>query len=151
MDLNFYYGALGRSDLLISEKKLTEPIGHVEFVADNTGYYSICVKQSKIEQNPTRLKLTINYGFDNEYYEKLLKTEGIDALNLEIRKLNDMISMTLNEADYQKHKEVDYHEQTEEMNSATLWWPMLQIGILVITGVFQVQYLKYFFKANKVI
>lgn len=41
-------------------------------------------------------------------------------------------------ADYQKHKEVDYHEETEGMNTAALWWPMLQIAILVLTGVFQV-------------
>jgi len=59
--------------------------------------------------------------------------------------------MTLNEADYQKHKEVDHHAETESMNVATLWWPMLQIGILVITAVCQVQHLKGFFKANKFI
>jgi hypothetical protein len=130
---------------------LKDAIGHVEFIADNGGYYSLCVKQANVYDNPTRLKLAINYGYDNEYYEKLLEKQGFDAVNMEVHKLNDMVTLTLNEADYQKHKEVDYHDQTEEMNSAALWWPMLQIGILIITGIFQVQYLKYFFKANKLI
>ncbi len=151
IELTFHYGALSLPDLVITEKKLTDPIGHVEFIADNSGFYSICVKQLSLYDHPTRLKLAINYGYDNEYYEKLSKKHGFDALNMEVHKLNDLVVMTLNEADYQKHKEVDYHMQTEEMNSAALWWPMLQIGILIITGVFQVQYLKFFFKSNKLI
>eukprot|EP01035_Chromulina_nebulosa_P017177 gene17177-22693_t len=59
--------------------------------------------------------------------------------------------MTINEADYQKHKEVEYHTQTEAMNKAVLWWPIFQIGILVLTGIIQVQNLKLFFKNNKLI
>jgi len=151
INLSFYYGALAMHDLLISEKNLLDAIGHVEFVADNDGFYSICVKQLTPQEHPTRLKLQINYGYDNEYYEELSKKHGFDAINMEVHKLNDIVSMTLSEADYQKHKEVDYHEETEEMNSATLWWPMLQIGILIVTGIFQVQYLKYFFKSHKLI
>jgi hypothetical protein len=45
----------------------------------------------------------------------------------QVHKLNDMMTMTLNEADYQKHKEVEYHTQTERMNMAALWWPMAQV------------------------
>ena len=125
----------------------------MDFTADNDGYYSICVAQSVAVpvEHPTRLKLAINYGYDNEYYEKLLKEHNFDAVNMEVHKLNDMMTMTLNEADFQKHKEVDYHLETEKMDNATLWWPMLQIGILVMTGIFQVQHLKSFFKSNKLI
>jgi hypothetical protein len=34
----------------------------------------------------------------------------------------------LNEADYQKHKEIDYHEQTASMNQAAMWFPMIQVS-----------------------
>lgn len=176
VEFNLYYGALAVQDLHISHKTLSDPVGHVDFTADNDGYYSICVEQSKTlkTDHPTRLKLSINYGYDNEYYEKLLKEHNFDAVNMEVHKLNDMMTMTLNEADFQKHKEVDYHSETEKMDNATLWWPMLQIGILVMTGIFQVrfltnisptllyfihcwfcvlkvQHLKSFFKSNKLI
>ena len=33
----------------------------------------------------------------------------------------------LNEADYQKHKEIEYHEQTVAMNQAAMWFPMIQV------------------------
>lgn len=151
INLSLHYGALALKDLLITEKKLVDAIGHVEFIADNSGFYSICMSQSESYEHPSRVKLTINYGYDSEYYEELSKKHGFDAVKMEIHKLNDMMTMTLNEADYQKHKEVEYHAETEEMDSAALWWPMLQIGILAITGIFQVQYLKFFFKSNKLI
>lgn len=92
------------------EKTLTEAVGHVDFVADNDGFFSICVVQNaesvENEGHPVRFKLSINYGYDNEYYEKLGKEQNFDMLNLEVHKLNDLMTMTLNEADYQKHKEV---------------------------------------------
>ena len=52
------------------------------------------------------MKLVINYGYDSEYYEKLAKKEHFEAINMEVHKLNDMMTFILNEADYQKHKEV---------------------------------------------
>lgn len=38
----------------------------------------------------------------------------------------------LNEADYQKHKEIEYHEQTVAMNQAAMWFPMIQVGLATI-------------------
>mmetsp|Transcript_12194 Transcript_12194/g.19863 ORF Transcript_12194/g.19863 Transcript_12194/m.19863 type:complete len:122 (+) Transcript_12194:323-688(+) len=96
-----------------------------------------------------RLDLSIDFGHDKEYYDELVKEQKFDPLNLEVRKINDEMHLILNEADYQKHKEIDYHEQTVAMNQAAMWFPMIQIGILIVAAVFQVRHLKYFFKANK--
>ena len=71
--------------------------------------------------------MKILYGFDSEHYEKLIKDHNFDAVNLQVHKLNDLLTMTLNEADFQKHKEVDYHYDTEKMNNAALWWPVVQV------------------------
>lgn len=134
-------------------KVLSKATGHVDHTLDNDGNYLVCLRQTSetISKHPTRFKLSIDYGFDDEYYEKLSREQNFDVLNMEVHKLNDLMMMTLNEADYQKHKEVDFHEETERMDTAALWWPMLQIGILVITGVCQVQHLKGFFKRHKLI
>jgi hypothetical protein len=154
---SLYYGSLAVEELLIMRKEFHRATGHVDFISDNDGAYSVCVQQLRAtypegQSNiPTRMRLSIIYGYDTEYYEKLQQKEHFEAINMEVHKLNDMMSMTLNEADYQKHKEVEYHEQTERMNTAALWWPMAQIGILVVMGVFQVQHLKSFFKNHKII
>ena len=178
---DLYYGSKEDREAVIFHKTLRDASGHIDFVTDNEGDYFLCIQQAsprpvaekhhshkkagdgdpsqdskklvtaEVIRHPTRFRLAINYGYDSEYYEKLGKKEDFDTVNLDLRRLNDMLDMTLNEADYQKHKEVDYHSETESMNVATLWWPMLQIGILVITGICQVQHLKGFFKNNKLI
>jgi hypothetical protein len=50
-----------------------------------------------------------------------------------------------------QNKEVEYHQETEVRHSAAHWWPMIQLVILIITGIIQVNYLKTFFKKNKLI
>ena len=97
------------------------------------------------------MKLSINYGYDNEYYEKIAKQEDYDPMIMEVHKLNDMITLALNEAAYQKNKEMSYHAETERINNSLVWWPMLQILILLVAGFFQVDLLKRFFKSNKLI
>ena len=151
--LSLYYGQLAFPDMKIKELTITEKgTDHLDFVADNDGYYSICLQQKDPSRtNQSRFKLIINYGYDSEYYEKLSNEQHFDQINMEVHRLNDQMTMILNEADFQKHKEIQYHQETERMNSAALWWPMVQIGILVATGVFQVQNLKRFFKNNKLI
>lgn len=157
VSFSLYYGSLAVEELLIMRKEFHRATGHVDFISDNDGAYSVCAQQLRATYPdgqtsiPTRMRLSIIYGYDTEYYEKLQQKEHFEAVNMEVHKLNDMMSMTLNEADYQKHKEVEYHEQTERMNTAALWWPMAQIGILVVMGVFQVQHLKNFFKNHKII
>eukprot|EP01032_Pedospumella_encystans_P009565 gene9565-11248_t len=149
---DLYYGALATQDQQIMHKVFTEPSGHIDFVADNDGFYSYCLQLPPTAGEPAvRFEMVLNYGFDSDYYEKLAKKYDYDAVNLQVHKLNDMLTLTLNEADYQKHKEVEYHDVTEKMNNATLWWPVLQIIILILAGVYQVQHLKSFFKQNKLI
>lgn len=147
--LSLYAGSLALSEHLLKAVKNLESIGHVDFTADSDGSYSICFDLAG--DSPIRMQLQINYGYDSEYYEKISKEQNFDKINMEVHKLNDHMTMILNEADYQKHKEIHYHKQTEQMNSAALWWPMVQIGILVLVGVFQVSHLKNFFKNTKLV
>jgi hypothetical protein len=123
---DLYYGTNPDPAVQIMHKILTEKVGHIDFTADNDGVFSYCLSQNSGDL-PTRTKMLINYGFDSEHYEKLIKEHNFDAINLQVHKLNDLLTMTLNEADFQKHKEVDYHDETERMNNAALWWPVVQV------------------------
>ena len=150
--LSLYYGQLALPDMKIKDISVTtKGSDHLDFVADNDGYYSICLVKNGGGEERARFSLQINYGYDSEYYEKLSNEQHFDQINMEVHRLNDQMTMILNEADFQKHKEIQFHLETEKMNSAALWWPMVQIGILVATGIFQVQNLKRFFKSNKLI
>jgi hypothetical protein len=66
-------------------------------------------------------------------------------------RLTDELAQILNEVDYMKEKEVVFHDMTEKMEKNAEYWPMLQILILLATGVFQVKHLKRFFQDQKML
>jgi len=155
---DMYYGRVADEKMSIMHEKLSNPAGSIEYVTDVDGYHVYCVSQphnpgkpAEKQDVPARFKVLVYYGYGETHYQKIAKEQEFDAVNLDIRKLNDMLDLAINEADYQKYKELEYHDETETMNAATLWWPVAQIGILVLIGVFQVRHLKQFFKTNKLI
>jgi hypothetical protein len=40
-----------------------------------------------------RLELSIDFGHDAEYYEKLSKDQSFEPINLEMRKINDDMNL----------------------------------------------------------
>ena len=85
------------------------------------------MRQLQSDDKTTRFKMLVSYGFDDEHYDKLTEEEDNDFVNVETKRVNDLLMMTINEADYQKHKEIKFHVQTEVMNRTVLWWPMIQV------------------------
>ena len=158
VSFKMYYGAVADSKMSIMNEQLSNPAGSIEYVTDVDGDHLYCMSKPVnpddppgTQNVPVRFKILVNYGYGDAHYQKIAKEQEFDAVNLDIRKLNDMMDLAIMEADYQKYKEMEYHEDTEKMNAATLWWPVAQIGILVLIGVFQVRHLKSFFKTNKLI
>lgn len=94
---------------------------------ETSSFFTYCLRQLQSDDTSTRFKILISYGFDDEHYEELSKDKNFDIVNTETHKINDLLLMTINEGDYQKHKEVKFHAQTEAMNRTVLWWPMIQV------------------------
>lgn len=46
VDFSLFYGTLALPQLQIMNSTLTKPVGHVDYTADNSGAYSVCVQQS---------------------------------------------------------------------------------------------------------
>ena len=111
---DLYYGSKEDREAVIFHKTLRDASGHIDFVTDNEGDYLLCVQQAsprpaaekhggaaaagaakkvtaEVVRHPTRFRLAINYGYDSEYYEKLGKKENFDTINLDVRRLNDML------------------------------------------------------------
>ena len=133
VEFTLYYGSQAASNQLILSKKLHK-IGHIDFITDNDGPFALCVaamgEKGEINASPVRLSLTISYGHDEEYYAKIAKEEAYDPMNMEVHKLSDQINFALNEAGYQREKEIKYHQETERINSSLIWWPMVQVFYL---------------------
>lgn len=151
VELSLHYGILGSEDLLIQAQEVTSELAHIDYTTDNDGYYCVCLKSLEKNKRASRVHLFMNYGYDSDYYRILAEEQHFDDINLDVHILNDQMNLILREADYQKHKEVDFHTKTEEMDSSSIWWPIIQVTILVVTAILQAHYMKAFFKSNKLI
>lgn len=161
---DLYYGENIDPNLKIMHINLIKNSkNHIDFTSDVDGKYKFCLqnyqkqgsknkKDDKNEEdNISLVQLKLYYGYDTEHYNKLVTDHKFDDINLHTHYLNDILTMTLNEADYQKHKEILYHKMKEKMNFSILFWPIFQIFILLFVGIYHVNYLKSFFKSNKFI
>ncbi len=124
--LYLYSGSGPKQQLMIFYKELEKHKGHIDFTTDKDGTYCYCLNQ--YGQSPVPVSLTVNYGYSDEHYEVLAKEQYFDTISIEVHRLNDLLTMTLTEADYQKHKEVEYHKDNLNMNSTMLWWPLGQVS-----------------------
>ena len=127
VEFELFYGPEPSSGQPILHEKLTKAIGHIDYTTDDSGEFWYCLRQLVSDDKSSRFKINVNFGFDDDYYEQLATEKKIDAVNTETHKINDLLTMVINEADYQKHKEVTYHAETERMSTDVLWWPMLQV------------------------
>ena len=70
---------------------------------------------------------------------------------MELRRLIDKIRSIRNEQSYQKKREEEFRDTSESTNGKIIWWSLLQTGVLVLCGIFQIWHLKRFFTTKKLV
>jgi hypothetical protein len=135
-----------RTKTQIFSRVVSDHKSELSMATGSEAAHDLCLKP----QSPgkVRVNLEIERGHGQKYYAEMASENKMDRLQVEVVKLNDELAEILNEADYMKEKEVRFHRKAERLNVAAVWWPVLQIGILVLTAVLQVQSLKNYFQAK---
>jgi len=91
----------------------------------------------------------MDYGEAATDYTELAQHEHLSAIEVEIRKLNDKIRGIRSEQAYQREREEAFRNTSESTNARVMWWSILQTIVLLVSGVWQIQRLKAFFKLKK--
>jgi len=132
------------------KKEVTQQKGQLTMGISSDQHHSLCVSDTT-GLGPFMFSLSIQLGHPDSHYQELAAKENMDRLQLEAVRLNDQIAQILSESDFIKVREMDFHDSTEAMERNAQWWPILQILILLVTGVFQAKHLKSFFQERKLI
>jgi hypothetical protein len=135
-----------RTKTQVFSRVVSDHKDEVTMATGSEAAHDLCLKPQAPGQ--VRVALEIERGHGQKYYAEMASEHKMDRLQVEVVKLNDELAEILNEADYMKEKEVRFHRKAERVNVAAVWWPVLQIGILVLTAVLQVQSLKKYFQAK---
>eukprot|EP00761_Pharyngomonas_kirbyi_P005165 gb/GECH01005170.1/.p1 GENE.gb/GECH01005170.1/~~gb/GECH01005170.1/.p1 ORF type:complete len:228 (+),score=47.46 gb/GECH01005170.1/:1-684(+) len=83
--------------------------------------------------------------------ETLTSKDTIVDLKYALRRLNRKVNTIKNEQSYFKRREKRFRQTTDSTNGRVLFWSVIQTVIVVGAAVVQLELLKRFFKAKKVV
>jgi hypothetical protein len=127
----------------------SEDIHKFTFVADAGGSYSVCFFNNN--DNPIRIMLDFKHGVEAKDYAEVAKREHLMPVEKELRKMEDTVDEIHREMLYMREREAAMRNTNESTNSRVLWFSFFSIVVLLGMGVWQVMYLKKFFKSKKLI
>jgi len=131
------------------------PEGRFAFTSQVGGEHQICVSTNSSRwfgpSIKARIFLDIVTGVAATDYEEMAKQEHLSALEVSVRRLNDRVASIRKEQSYQRGREVVFRNTSESTNARVTWWSVLQVIVLLASGIFQMRHLKSFFKAKKLV
>eukprot|EP00550_Attheya_septentrionalis_P013034 CAMPEP_0198298936 /NCGR_PEP_ID=MMETSP1449-20131203/42750_1 /TAXON_ID=420275 /ORGANISM="Attheya septentrionalis, Strain CCMP2084" /LENGTH=237 /DNA_ID=CAMNT_0044000337 /DNA_START=210 /DNA_END=923 /DNA_ORIENTATION=+ len=135
--------------------QLKEQQGSISYDVPMDGEVDVCIRASPASrEHPMRFGIEITS-------EAMMNDDGdpqnnsgnkhLSNMDHTTRRLEGVLARILSEADYAKEREMVFHNQSIAMNAASMWWPILQLCILLVTGFTQVSHMVRFFKTRHII
>jgi emp24/gp25L/p24 family/GOLD len=107
------------------------------------------------EQDPRILLPSEDKTKDGKVSSSGGKETDVDAhlsnMEKELQRITLAMNHVLKEADFNRDQDAIFHKQTLAMHSATTFWPIVQVSILLITGFTQANHIVRFFKSRRII
>ena len=72
-------------------------------------------------------------------------------METQLDRIEHEMHIIIKEANFFRERDALYHQQTDDLHKATLFWPMLHCCILLLTGFTQANHIISFFKARRII
>lgn len=159
-------------DDLVVHEQTADIEGRFAFTSTSNGLYQIClsVKTTKEAEesggwfgkkhkeglanrgeasHAYKFHLDIQVGEVARNYDDLMKKSHLTTMEVEVLKLTDRMKDTTRELMYQNTREEEFRNTSESTNARVMWWSIIQMGIMIVSAVFQSYHLKRFFEAKK--
>mmetsp|Transcript_24962 Transcript_24962/g.30685 ORF Transcript_24962/g.30685 Transcript_24962/m.30685 type:complete len:248 (-) Transcript_24962:740-1483(-) len=146
-------------------QELTDLEGKISYATDGRGEIHICTTIQELPgrkyPRPTLIGVRVKEsGFMEDSVPPPPKADEKGQimakrhLSDSERILTTMIKTTnalLQNADSIKDEESGFHQKSVDMNSASKWWPMMHVVVLLVTGFTQANHVIKFFKSRHII
>ncbi|ETV66574.1 hypothetical protein H257_17005 [Aphanomyces astaci] len=119
------------------------------FNAGTAGSFSTCFFNSN--EYTVRVSLDFKHGVEAKDYSEIAKREHLLPVEKELRKMEDTVDEIHREMLYMREREASMRDTNESTNARVLWFSSFSIFVLLAMGLWQVIYLKKFFKSKKLI
>jgi len=131
--------------------------GSFSFTTETFGKHQVCfLPMARRGQtlNPTEKRhvvLDLKIGVDAANYDDIALKENLSPLQVELRKLEDQMIELNQMMTYMRGREAQMRDTNESTNARVLWLSIISMSVLVGLGLWQIFYLKRYFKSKKLI
>uniref|UniRef100_A0A7S2EHI0 GOLD domain-containing protein n=1 Tax=Trieres chinensis TaxID=1514140 RepID=A0A7S2EHI0_TRICV len=133
-------------------EEIKEKRGSIKHTVEADGEVSICVRASIASgSNPMRFGISCSTTHSSSEVVKEKEDKHLNHLEVQMVRLKNEMSVILREADFAKEREMVFHGQSISMNAASMWWPIIQLSVLLLTGFTQAMHMIGFFKSRHII
>lgn len=145
------------SRLKPTHARLTERAGNVTHVTEVDGVAAVCLRWETLDAPVRRVGLRVVHdrsvrGAILASAERALDVDHhLTHMEAEFNRLGMGMQRVLSEADYAKERDSLFHRHTQALDEATLFWPVVQVSILLMTGFAQATHIVRFFKSRRII
>ncbi|KAG1907780.1 emp24/gp25L/p24 family/GOLD-domain-containing protein [Suillus fuscotomentosus] len=120
--------------------------GRFTFTSHEAGDHSICISTNYTSWwSSTHIKLYLDIVVGSTKPDIESDRTHIGELSSKLRDLNQKLDEIRREQQYQREREADFRNLSENTNSKAVWYSVLQIGVLIATCTWQLRHLKRFF------
>jgi len=119
---------------------------------EDVGELQVCIRASKAgTKHPMRFGLFVEEVDEEEAEEKVDVSSHLTFLEAQLQHYARKMQVMLKTADMVREHDTMYHQKTDAMYQATIFWPVVHVGILLITGFTQAQHVVNFFQKRRII
>ncbi|KAF9180354.1 vesicle coat component [Haplosporangium sp. Z 767] len=139
------------------KETLTEDLQRTTFLTKQAGEVVACfsnVLEDGYKPDPRYVRtvdIIFDVGAETIDYAKLAETEKLRPMELELRKLEDLVRDILENMEHLQEREKKMRNTNESTNERVQWFSTLTMVVLVSLGVWQIFYLKRFFRKKRLI
>lgn len=153
------YGSTGRVPPPVAHEMKHKEGSYVHTVRQDSEV-TICIRApAAATKNPMRFAFRLEEMGDDEAPESKLPpaaaAETVDNhlsfMEQQLDRIESQMHAVLREADLARERDSIYHTKTDAMHKATTFWPIVHVGILLVTGFTQANHIVQFFKKRRII
>ena len=170
-DVTPVQGSLNVPNLVRVDLAITDSKGHVAFARENIDkgrfavtpdeddIYDYCVishplvniPPPQLESAVREVLIIMKHGVEAKNYEQLAAVSQLKPLELELTKLEDLSSSIVQDFEYMKQREQEMRDTNESTNNRVFYLSLFSMSCLAALALWQILYLKKFFKSKKLI
>jgi hypothetical protein len=126
------------------------------FTSHSDAAFDVCfenLQTTSRRPNPNSrfIELDIDIGADAKDWNAIQATEKLKPVEAELRRLEELTAEVVNEMEYLRSREVSLRDTNESTNARVKWFGILTTWLLVGLWVWQILYLRAYFRSKHLI